>query len=76
MLIGLKNAPATVETAMDDIQSLVEWQSELLYCDDLVVFLRSASMYMAHLRQLLTLLWKASVTLVLKKCSLSSETIN
>lgn len=36
--LGLKMAPGTVERAMNVILAMVEWQSALVYLDDLVIF--------------------------------------
>lgn len=46
-----------------------------MYLDDIVVFSKNDVMYMAHLRQVLTLLREAVVTLLLKKCSIFPKKI-
>lgn len=53
--IGLKNAPATFERAMDVIFSSVKLQSALIYLDDIVVSLKKVQEHLTHLRWMLTL---------------------
>lgn len=58
---------------MNVLLSSAIWQLALLYLDDIVLFWEDANSYIAHLRQVLTLLWDAGVQLKLEKCSLFSE---
>lgn len=62
---------------MDVILSSVIWQSELLYLDDIVVFSKNANNnHKAQLRQVLTGLRDAGVTIKLKRRSFFEEKIN
>lgn len=60
---------------MDVKLSSVKSTSALMYLNDIECFLKNAIMQIAHLRQVLTLLWEAGVTLKLKKGSFFTEMI-
>lgn len=76
MLSGLKNIPGTFQWAMEVIMSLVKWQSALVYLDDIVVFSRSLRNQINHVKQVLSILKDAGVTLKLMKCNFFTETID
>ena len=69
MPFGLKNAPATFQRAVDIILSRVKWETALTYPDDVIVYLRSVTEHMAHVREVLRLLHSAGVSLKLSKCA-------
>lgn len=75
MPFGLKNAPATFQRAMDVIVAPVRWQTALVYLDDIVIFFRTLEEHITHVRQVLSLLQNAGVTLKVKKCRFITNTI-
>lgn len=76
MLFGLKNAPETFQREMNIILLSVQWQSTLVYLDDIVAFLKNANDHTAPLRKALTLLHDSRVTLKMKKSLIFAERIN
>lgn len=68
MPLGLKNSPATFQSAMDVILFSENWQFALLYLDDSVVFSNTVNDHIGHLKAVLTFLKDAGVTLKLKRC--------
>ena len=69
MPFGLHNAPATFQRALDIILSGARWQSCLIYLDDVIVFSRSTDEHLRHVREILTCLRRAGITLKLTKWS-------
>lgn len=61
---------------MDDALSAARWQFSFVYLDDIVVFSRSASEHINHVRHVLILLSDYGFSQKLKKCSLFTKTIN
>ena len=68
MPFGLKNAPATLQRALDILLSGVRLQICLVYLDDVIVFSRDHESHLDHLDLVLSSLRKAGVSLKLKKC--------
>lgn len=66
MTLGLKNSLATFRSAMDVILPSVKLQSTLVYLENNVVFSKTVHDHPTHLRQVLTLLLNAGVTVELK----------
>lgn len=66
--LGLNIAPRTFQRAMDIMLYSVKWWVALVYLDDIVIFPNSPFDHIDHVRQVLTLLSDAGVTLKLKKC--------
>lgn len=60
---------------MEDILFPVNWQSAVVYLDDVFVFLKTDEQHHNHLQRVLLLLQDAGVTLTLKPCSLVTKTI-
>jgi len=60
--LGLCNAPATFQRAMDMILAGVKWQICFVYLDDVIVFSRSPEEHLQQLAEVLTRLGKAGVT--------------
>jgi len=73
--VGLCNAPATFQRAMDMILAGEKWQICLVYLDDVIVFSRSPEEHLQHLDEVLTLLGKAGVTLKARKCHFFQEEV-
>jgi len=72
---GLSNAPATFQRAIDMIFAGLKWKSCLVYLDDIIVFSQSAGEYLEHLREIITALRGAGVSLKAKKCHLFQEEV-
>ena len=69
MPFGLQNAPATFQRAVDIILSGVKWKTALVYLDDVIVYSRTVTEHMAHVREILQLLHTAGMSLKLAKCA-------
>ena len=69
MPFGLKNAHATFQRAVEIILSRVKWETALVYLDDVIVYSRTVTEHMAHVREVLWLLHTAGVSLKLAKCA-------
>lgn len=66
--LGWKAPLDTFQRAMDVLLMKFKLQFDLVYLDDIIILLRAADEYIDHVRQLLTLLPDAGLTLKLKKC--------
>lgn len=73
--LGLCNAPATFQGAIDMVLSGVKWQYALVYLDDIIVFSQSAGKHLLYLDKVSTLLGEAGVTLKASKCHLFSNAV-
>lgn len=60
---------------MDVILSPITWQFSLVYLDDIITFL-NAEKHIWHVRSVLRLLYKAVVTIYLKKCNFTTINID
>lgn len=67
MPLGLKNAPAMFQRAMDIFLTPEKWQNALLYIGDIVIFSTSLEEHLYHLDSVLQLINKAERTLKEKK---------
>ena len=76
MPFGLKNAPATFQRAVDIILSRVKWQHALVYLDDAIVYSRTVEAHFEPVREVLTLLQAAGVSLKLRKCSFFETSVD
>lgn len=76
MQFTLKKAPNIFLHSMDSILFPVHWLFVLAYLEDIVIFSESLKARIIPIRQVLTLLCDAGVTVKLKKCKVSSNTIN
>lgn len=74
MPFGFKHAPFPFLRLMDIILSMVHWQFSMVYLNDMVIFLRILEVHIKHVRQALTLLPDAGVTIKSKKCEIFSNT--
>jgi len=75
MPFGLTNAPATFQRALDIILSGLEWQSCLIYLDDVIVNCKTEQEHVGHVDRVLRLLRDAGVTLRLPKCRFFRQTV-
>jgi len=73
--LGLSNAPATFQRAIDMILGGLKWKSCLVYLEDIIVFSQSAGEHVEHLREVFTALRCAGVSLKAKKCHLFQEEV-
>ena len=69
MPLGLHNAPATFQRALDTILSRVRWKPCLIYLDDVIVSSRNTEDHSKHADGIFMLLRNAGVTLKQKKCA-------
>jgi len=75
MPIGLTDAPATFQQALDIILSGVKWQRCLIYLDDVIVNSKTEEEHVGHVDRVLRLLRDAGVTLRLPKCRFFRRTL-
>jgi Reverse transcriptase (RNA-dependent DNA polymerase) len=68
MAFGLRSAPATFQRFVDINLSRLNWKTCLVYLDDIIVFSKTTTEHMAHLDAVLHRLYRAGLTLNLKKC--------
>lgn len=69
MPFGLKNAPATFQRAVDIILSRVKWRFALVYLDDVIIYSKTVEDHFRHVREVLSMLSVAGITLKLRKCN-------
>ena len=75
MPFGLTNAPATFQRALDIILSGLEWQSCLIYLDDVIVNCKTEQEHVGHVDRVLRLLRDAGVTFRPPKCRFFHQTV-
>jgi len=73
--LGLVNASVSFQRALDIILSGQRWQTCLVYLEDVIVFSRTVSDHIRHLREVLLLLEKAGVSLKPSKCHLFQQEV-
>jgi transposase InsO family protein len=76
MPFGLRNAPATFQRFVDITLSGLTWKSCLVYLDDIIVFSRTPEEHMKHLDAVLHRLYRAGLTLNLKKCHFFKDKVD
>ena len=76
MPFGLKNAPDTFQRAVDIILSRVKWKHAPIYLDDVIVYSTTVEAHFEHIREVLTLLQAAEVSLELRKCSFFETSVD
>lgn len=76
MRFGLKNTPGTIQRLMHIVLAKVKWQFDLVYLDDIILFLRTPDEHNENVRQVMTLLNDAGVTLNLNKCKFFANFID
>ena len=70
MAFGLHNAPETFKRAMLKVFRGLNWKSVLCYLDDIIIFSRTFSEHLCHLRQVFEPFREAGLKLQPKKCTL------
>ena len=73
MPFGLCNAPSTFERLMESVLQGLQWQTCLVYLDDVVVFARTEKEMLARLDEVFTRLVKAGLKLKPRKCRLFAK---
>jgi hypothetical protein len=76
MPFGLRNAPATFQRFVDITLAGLTWKVCLVYLDDIIVFSRNAKEHMEHLDAVLHRLYRAGLSLNLKKCRFFKESVD
>lgn len=69
IVFGNKNAPATFQCADKTIFALSKWQYAIFYPDDIISFSHTIKDHLNHLDTVLGSLYKAELSLNLRKCS-------
>lgn len=68
MSFGLTNAPATFQLSLDVILTCFNWESYLVYMDDIIIYSNSVEEHLRYVDEILTALPAAGVMFKLKKC--------
>ena len=76
MPIGLCNAPATFQRIVDMLLSGYRSRTCLVSLDDIIVFRKNAEEHIAHVREVLTVLKEAGLSLKLKKCKFFATSVD
>jgi hypothetical protein len=75
MPLGLRNAPATFQRAIEIIISGLKWRTCLVYLDDIIIYSNSREDHYHHVDEVLMTLGKAGLSLKLKKCHFFKDTV-
>ncbi|GBG62580.1 hypothetical protein CBR_g31216 [Chara braunii] len=76
MPLGLTNAPATFQRAMNDIFRDILEQYVLVYLDDILVYSRTLEEHLRHLRNVLDRLRRHGFYAKLSKCRFAQQKVN
>ena len=71
-----KKTPAIFQRSVDIILSRVKRQLALVYLDDMIVYPSTAEAHLKHVREVLTLLQSAGVSLNLRKCNVFETSVD
>ena len=75
MPFRLCNAPATFQRLMDRVLAALQWETCLVYLDDIIVLGRDATEMLERLSQVFTRLHEANLKLKHSKCCLFREQV-
>lgn len=75
MPFGLCNAPATFQRLMTNMLAGLQWQSVLVYIDDILIMSETFEEHLIHLRQVLDRLREYNLKLKLVKCSFGRKEV-
>lgn len=73
---GLSNTPATLQRLMDSVLAGLNWQSCLVYLDDIIIFSSTFEEHIQHLHQVLERITAAGLSIKLSKCLFASPEID
>jgi hypothetical protein len=76
MPMGLTNAPATFQRVMEIALNGLQWQTCLIYLDDIVVFGRTFEEHLQRVEQVLERVQQAGLKLKPEKCQLLQTEVN
>lgn len=72
---GLVNAPSTFERCMETVLRGLQWQTCLLYLDDIIVFAKSLDQHLVRLKEVLQRIKAAGLKLNPPKCNLLQTSV-
>ena len=72
---GLSNAPSTFERCMESVLRNLQWQTCLIYLDDIIVFGKTFEEHIERLREVLCRLQQAGLKLKPSKCRLFKKSV-
>ena len=75
MPFGLCNAPGTFQRLMERVLQGLQWETAVLYIDDVVVYARTVDQHLSRLEEVLRRLRKAGLKLKPSKCKLLSRRV-
>lgn len=76
MPFGLRNAPATFQRFVDITLAGLTWKICLVYLDDIIIFSKTKEEHLSHLDAVLHRLYRAGLSLNLKKCYFFRDTVS
>ena len=75
MPFGLCNGPATFQRLMDLLLAGIQWNSCLVYLDDIIVLGKTLDDHLKYLAQVFQRLREANLKLQIKKCNLCKQSV-
>lgn len=76
MPLGLSSTPGSLQWTIHVVELCVKWQFALMYLDKFILSFRNADEHRWHVRSLIWILHKYSVTIILKKGKLFTGRID
>lgn len=76
MQVGLTNAPATYQCALDMVLTKFKWKTCLNYMNDVIIYSNSVKDNIRHVDDIFTTLAEAGVTLTMNKCTLFTDKVD
>jgi hypothetical protein len=76
MPFGLTNAPATFQRVVNMTLAGLTWKTCLVYLDDIIIFSQTFAEHLHHLDEVLKRLYRAGLSLKLKKCHFVKDNIS
>ena len=74
--MGLVNSPATYQRLIEQIMSGVQYETCLIYLDDIIVYSKTFEDHIQRLDEVLTRISNANLKFASKKCYLFSKKLN